>query len=117
MTNNAQEQKNAARQFEILINYVRAALYNFAHETDDMQRSVIRDELLELADFHGGQVAAEIHAAGITTPRCVVCTETISLVNGAWRHDNTLVEFGIEGLDEQGNMLMESVYGHEARVS
>jgi hypothetical protein len=63
--NNAQEQKNAARQFETLINYVRDALDRLDHETDDMQRAIIRDELLELAEFHGGQVADEIRAAGI----------------------------------------------------
>jgi hypothetical protein len=65
MMNSTQEQRNAERQAEILISYVRGALYNFAHETDDVQRAVIRDELLDLAEYHGGQVAAEIHAAGI----------------------------------------------------
>lgn len=60
------ETRNSEKQFETLINYVRAGLNKLDDpELPDRERYVVRDEMLELADFHGGQVAQEVREAGL----------------------------------------------------
>jgi hypothetical protein len=57
---------DSAKQFETLINYVRDGLDKLDDsETSEREYAMVRDELLDLADFHGGQVAREIREAGL----------------------------------------------------